>query len=482
MTGDGELQEGQIWESLQTTAQQRVNNLIVVVDYNKFQSDKALKHIVDLGDLAAKFGVFGWHVERCSGHDFGALAQVFAKFKQITDKPKVLIADTVKGKGISFMESPAELSDPSFLYKWHAGAPDDDSFEAGYRELAQSINNRFQNLGLEALSSEVIETREKNRVRLKDTAEKVVAAYGEALVKIGSERKDLVVLDADLSADCGLRLFENAFPQRFIESGIAEQDMVSTAGGLALQGMLPVVNSFGVFLSSRANEQIYNNATEKTKIIYVCHYAGLIPAGPGKSHQSLRDISLFGALPNVAILEPCNSRETHQVLEWCVNKAETSCMIRLVISPSPRSISLPDDYQLAPGKGVSLTDGSDAVIFSYGPVMLNEALRASEELKEHDFALKVVNLPWLNRIDRDWLTETVGDSRAVFALDNHSTYGGLGDQLLNAMMNTDELRTAKLVKFGVEEYPACGTPAEALAYHRLDGPSLAARILKIFQA
>jgi len=482
MTGDGELQEGQIWESLQTTAQQKVNNLIVVVDYNKFQSDKALKHIVDLGDLAAKFGIFGWHVERCSGHDFGALAQVFAKFKRITDKPKVLIADTVKGKGISFMEGPAELTDESFLYKWHAGAPDDDSFEAGYRELAQSINNRFQNLGLEALSSEVIETREKHRVRLKDTAEKVVAAYGEALVKIGSEREDLVVLDADLSADCGLRLFENAFPRRFIESGIAEQDMVSTAGGLALQGMLPVVNSFGVFLSSRANEQIYNNATEKTKVIYVCHYAGLIPAGPGKSHQSLRDISLFGALPNVAILEPCNSLETHQVLDWCVNKAETSCMIRLVISPSPRSISLPDDYQLAPGKGVSLTDGSNAVIFSYGPVMLNEALRASEELKDHDFALKVVNLPWLNRIDRGWLTETVGDSKTVFTLDNHSTYGGLGDQLLNAMMNANELRTTKLIKFGVEEYPACGTPAEALAYHRLDGPSLAARILQIFRA
>jgi transketolase len=477
MTGDGELQEGQIWESMQTTAHQKVNNLIVIVDYNKFQSDKALKHIIDLGDLEAKFEVFGWYVERCNGHDFAALEDVFARLNRISDKPKILIADTVKGKGISFMEGPTEWPDEKFLYKWHAGAPDDDFFESGYKELLDGINERLQNIGLEVLTAEVIETREKNRLRLKDSAEKVVNAYGEALVELGSDREDLVVLDADLSADCGLRLFENAFPERFIESGIAEQDMVSTAGGLALQGLLPVVNSFGVFLASRANEQIYNNATEATKIIYVCHYAGLIPAGPGKSHQSLRDVSLFGALPNVVILEPCNSLETKQALEWCVKEAETSCMIRLVISPSPRSIRLPDNYQVAMGKGAGLADGSDAVLFAYGPVMLNEALRASEELKERDFSLKVINLPWLNRIDLDWLEETVGNRATVFALDNHSPYGGLGDHLLNAMMNSKTLHTRRLIKFSVEGYPACGTPSEALAYHKLDGPNLVDRIL-----
>jgi transketolase len=478
MTGDGELQEGQIWEALQTTAHQKVNNLIVIVDYNKFQSDKALKHIIDLGDLAAKFAMFGWHVERCSGHDFAALGEVFAKFKKIKDKPKVLIADTVKGKGISFMEGPTESPDEKYLYKWHAGAPDDDSFEAGYRELAQSLNNRFQNFGLEALSSEVIETREKRRVRLKDTAEKVVNAYGEALVELGAKREDMVVLDADLSADCGLRLFENAFPQRFIESGIAEQDMVSTAGGLALQGLLPVVNSFGVFLSSRANEQIYNNATENTKIIYVCHYAGLIPAGPGKSHQSVRDISLFGALPNCIIIEPANAVETKAALQWCVNKASQNCMMRLAISPSPRMIPLPDDYQFTYGQGTVVVDGRDAVLIAYGPVMLNEAMAAAEALQEHNFSLKVINLPWLNRIDKEWFNKNIADCETVFVLDNHSQYGGLGDQVLNTALKIDAARSKRFIKFGLDEYPACGSPPEVLVYHKLDGKSIAAAILK----
>ncbi|MFC1875767.1 transketolase C-terminal domain-containing protein [Thermodesulfobacteriota bacterium] len=481
MTGDGELQEGQIWESLQTTAHQKINNLTVIVDFNKFQSDKNFKYIIDLGDLESKFKVFGWHVERCDGHDFDALEHVFSKLKGITDKPKVLIADTIKGKGISFMESPAELPDDDFLYKWHAGAPDDDAFEAGYKELTKSINKRLQSTGLKALTSKVIETREKNRVKLKDTAEKVVNAYGEALVELGSEREDMVVLDADLSADCGLRLFENTFPKRFIEGGIAEQDMVSTAGGLALQGMLPVVNSFGVFLASRANEQIYNNATEKTKIIYVCHYAGLIPAGPGKSHQSVRDISLFGALPNVITMEPANAIETKEALKWCVNKATQSCMMRLAISPSPRTIPLPNDYQFTYGQGTVIIDGRDAVLFAYGPVMLNEALVAAETLHKQNFSLKVINLPWLNRIDEEWFKKSIVDCDTVFVLDNHSQYGGLGDQVLNTAQKIDAARNKRFIKFGLDEYPACGTPREVLAYHRLDGGSLAKRIHEAFK-
>jgi transketolase len=405
------------------------------------------------------------------------LEKVFEKFKHIEDKPKVLIADTVKGKGVSFMEGPTALRDGKGLYKWHAGAPDDDSFQAGYKELLERIDARLNEFGFSPLTTELIEKRDKHRAKLKDTAEKVVNAFGEALVELGAKRKDIVVLDADLSADCGLRPFENAFPERFVENGIAEQDMVSMAGGLALQGLLPIVNSFGVFLASRANEQIYNNATENSKIIYVCHYAGLIPAGPGKSHQSLRDISLFGALPNCVILEPCNGAETKRALQWCVEEAEANCMMRLVISPSPRTITLPEDYDFSFGKGTVLKDGKDAVLFSYGPVMLHEALTGAEILSEQDFSLKVANLPWLNRIDDKWLAETIGDCQTIFSLDNHSEYGGLGDLLLNALMSSDGLRDKKLVKFAVEEHPACGTPPEALAYHKLDGKSLVDRVL-----
>ena len=479
LTGDGELQEGQVWESLQTTAHQKIHNINVIVDNNRIQSDKLVKEIIDLGDLEEKFEVFGWHVERCDGHDFTAIDNVFTRFKNITDKPKVLIADTIKGKGISFMEGPLALKDGDGLYQWHSGAPDDDLYEKGFNEIRDRLDTLLRESYLDPLHLEVKEAREKGRVRQKDIAEKVVNAYGEALVEIGRKRKDIIVLDADLSADCGLRIFENKYPERFIENGIAEQDMVSMAGGLALQGYLPIVNSFGVFLSSRANEQIYANSTEGTKIIYVCHFAGLIPAGPGKSHQSLRDISLFGPLPNCVVIEPCNAVETKAALEWCVEEAKENCMIRLAISPSPGTIRLPENYKFEFGRGSVLREGSDAVIFGYGPVMLHEALLASGLLEGNGISLKVVNMPWLNRVDQDWLDNTVGSIKQVYVLDNHFPRGGLGDLIVNDMMQSDKLKDKYFKKFAIEEYPACGTPHEALKYHGLDGASLSKRILAI---
>ena len=476
MTGDGELHEGQIWESLQTTAHQGVANVCAIVDNNKIQTDMAVEKIIGLRDLSKKFEAFGWHVERCDGHDYAALQDAFARLGKVQDKPKVLIADTVKGKGVSFMEGPRALAEGGNLYRWHSGAPDDDSYDAAYEEVLGRINAAFAKHGLGAVALEEIEKRERGRVQLKQTAEKVVTAFGEALLELGGERRDVVVLDADLSADCGLRPFEKAYPERFIENGIAEQDMVSMAGGLALNGFLPVVSSFGVFLASRANEQIFNNSTEKTKIIYACHYAGLIPAGPGKSHQSLRDVSLFGALPDCPVMEPSNADETRQALRWCVNEAAGTCMMRLVIAPSPRTIVLPDGYTFSVGRGCVVRDGTDAILFAYGPVMLNEALVAAERLETKRISLRVVNLPWLNRVDLPWLESVLPESGVAFSLDNHSPYGGVGDSLLNAFMSAKSLRGRHLVKFGVEGIAACGTPPEALRHHRLDGESLAERI------
>jgi transketolase len=266
-----------------------------------------------------------------------------------------------------------------------------------------------------------------------------------------------------------VRAFELAYPERFLECGIAEQDMVSTAAGLARHGLLPVVNSFASFLASRANEQIYNQASEGAKVIYALHYAGLIPAGPGKSHQSLRDISLLGALPNVAVVQPGSSEETRALLRWAVEEAIENVAIRLAIGPSPRHIDLPEEVSL--GRGVVLREGSDAILFAYGPVMLHEALTASEQLEADGVSLAVVGMPWLNRLDQPWLGDLVSPYRHVFVLEDHAPVGGLGDVLRR------ELQGRPVTVYGVEGWPACGTPAEALRAHELDGASLAGRIL-----
>jgi len=493
LTGDGEFQEGQNFEALQTARHLKVSNLTVIMDHNKVQSDKPVAEIVDLGDLELKLGSFGWHVERCDDHDFTGLARAIRNCINVSDRPQIVIADTIKGRGVSFMEHPMALRDGKGLYSWHAGAPADEPFERGYAEILGRVESEFGRHGLGQPVIEMVEPESQaydpvmlhgepvsqaaeERIRAKVSEEYVAKAFGEGLLEIVPSRPALVVLDADLASDCKVRSFETRFAQRFIENGIAEQDMVSMAGGLARLGLLPVVNSFATFLASRANEQIYNNASERTKIIYALHYAGLIPAGPGKSHQSIRDISLLGALPNMTVIEPCNAEETRQVVRWCVEEAKESCAIRLIIGPSPRVIPLPSGYRLTLGCGAVIRDGKDAVVFAYGPVMLHEALVASELLAERGFGLRVVNMPWLNRVDGTWIREIVDPFEKLYVVDDHSSIGGLGDRLLETLAAGGLLEGSSLKKLAVDGWPACGTPQEALRHHGLDGVSLAARL------
>jgi transketolase len=484
MTGDGELQEGQNWEALQSAAHDRLGRLWIVVDRNSLQSDQPTEEILALGELETKLRAFGWQVETCDGHDHAALRAVFRRFREGGDAPKALVADTVKGKGVTFMEHPAALAHDGGTYRWHAGAPADEPFELARDELVARIEEGFERLGLALPSYEPTENGLQQTVAIEGepesgsgarrssaTDEYVVEAYGEELVALAERTPELVVLDADLASDCRIRAFELAYPERFLECGIAEQDMVSAAAGLARHGFLPVVNSFASFLAARANEQIYNQASEGTKVVYALHYAGLIPAGPGKSHQSIRDISLLAALPGTTIVQPGNAAETRAALRWAVEEATGNVAIRLAIGPSPRRIEL--QGELEPGRGRTLRPGSDAVLVAYGPVMLHEALMASELLAADGFGLAVANLPWLNAVDADWLSELVESHEHVLVLEDHAPVGALGDTLRRA------LEGRPLAVFGVEGWPACGTPSEALRQHGLDGASLAERIASL---
>jgi transketolase len=158
-------------------------------------------------------------------------------------------------------------------------------------------------------------------------------------------------------------------------------------------------------------------------------------------------------------------------VRWAIEDAEGNVAIRLAIGPSPRRIELAGT--LEPGRGRFLRDGSDAILFAYGPVMLHEALRASELLGDADFGLAVVNLPWLNLVDTAWLTELVEPYRHVLVLEDHAPVGALGDLLRRTVVASD------VTVFGVEGWPACGTPPEALRHHGLDGASLADRIASL---
>lgn len=474
LTGDGELQEGQIWESLLSAVNRRLHQLTVIVDHNKLQSDTLVSRVSDLGDVEAKFAAFGWHVARCDGHDLAAVASAVAAAQTVTDRPQVIIADTIKGRGVSFMEHTACDSDVE-LYRFHSGAPSEEAYTRGVQELIDHANGLLTAQGAAPLS---LETVTRPATSSAGDVERLIPAYTEALLAQARRRADIVALDADLMLDTGLIAFQREFPDRFLECGIAEQDMVSQAGGLALAGALPIVHSFACFLSARPNEQIYNNATERTKIIYVGSLAGVVPGGPGHSHQAVRDLSALGAMPGLVIVEPSCAAEVGPLLSWAITTHRGSAYLRLVSVPCVVPYALPEGYAPVEGRGVTLArhgvvaaqGSARTVIVAYGPALLAQAVYAADRLQADGWGrVDVINMPFLNRIDVAWWRDACRDVADVAVLDNHFADGGLGMRMAAALAPWG----VPVRRRAIDDIPVCGTPDEVLSAHGLDAAAIA---------
>jgi transketolase len=246
---------------------------------------------------------------------------------------------------------------------------------------------------------------------------------------------------------------------------------------MARRGVLPIVHSFACFLAARPNEQIYNQCSESSKVMYVGSLAGLLPGGPGHSHQSVRDISALAANPHFVMAEPSSEGEVAALVEHLVDVVPESSYLRLV------SVKWPMPFDYAPRGPVKVgtgwiargaeSTGADAVVFGYGPWLLANAWTAIEEI-EATSALRVrlINLPWLNRVDPAWLRAVIGSARSIVTLDNHYVRGGQGDMVAAAIAELALEPAARVTRIGVTELPECGGNDEVLAYHGLDVASL----------
>lgn len=477
LTGDGELQEGQFWESLQPTANRGLHEITVIVDRNRVQSDTWVDLVSDLGDLEEKGHAFGWAVASADGHSPQSLGETLEGLED-EKRPKLVIARTKKGGGVSFMEPETHLPrTDTALYDYHVGALPPERYEEAVEEVRSRLDKRLARLGAEPV--ELVEAEPPEHLAAPaEHRQRLVPTYGEALVEAAEREPRLVALDADLRKDCGLIEFRERFPERFFECGIAEQDMVSQAGAMALAGLLPAVHSFACFLSTRPNEQIYNNATEGTKVIYAGSLAGLVPGGPGHSHQSVRDISALGAVPGMALIEPFSEHEVRAAVRWAVERADGPVYIRLVSVPWAVGFEPPAVDELVFGRGTVLREGGDLLFVAAGPVMVGGAWAAADLLAEERIEAGVVSMPWLRGIDGAWLAD-VADDAAIVTLDNHYLSGGLGDGVLAALAADSPEAAGRVRKIGVEEVPKSGENNEVLAAHGLDAQGITRRVREL---
>ncbi len=330
--GDGELQEGQVWEALQTVSHMGLNNLCAIVDRNGFQSERRVASIKAIPDLRAVAEGFGLRVRCVDGHDPMALRQELA---EETARPRLLIADTVKAGGSRFLSADGDRQ------PWHGRVPDERLYLEILQEQAQLAGEgeRF-----ERYRRGVAPARPRPSAGMRTLSTR--DAFGRSLEALLDERSELVALDADLAGSCGLGAIADPagrFARRgqFLQLGIAEQDMVSFAGGLAVAGRLPVVNTYAAFLK-RALEQVHGNSCEGRRIIYAGHYAGLCYFSDGRSHQSLDDLALMAASGLLQLLEPVTPRQTGRMLRWAVQRCPRAVYLRLRRTPAPLAAQLKD--------------------------------------------------------------------------------------------------------------------------------------------
>ena len=294
-------------------------------------------------------------------------------------------------------------------------------------------------------------------------------AYGDALLEVGRAHPEVVVIDADLYKSTRTVLFRDAFPERFIDIGIAEMDMVSTAAGMAASGLVPFCNSFAMFITAHCYDQVRIQVCyPKLHVILAGSSAGLTQGPDGASHQSLEDISLMRSLPNVVVVSPADGTEARQAT-FAIADWPGPVYMRLGRYPVPRVSD--EGYRFEIGKATTLRHGEDVAIFATGH-MVCKALEAAELLARDRIESRVVNVSTIKPLDETTVRKVAGEVGLLVSVEEHSVIGGLGGAVAECVSGIAD--TPPLLRLGVrDEFGESGLADELLEKHRLTGQLIA---------
>ena len=296
-------------------------------------------------------------------------------------------------------------------------------------------------------------------------------AYGKALVKLGKINDDVVVLDADLSKSTKTNDFYKAYPDRFFNMGIAEQNLVGAACGFAAAGKIPFASTFAMFATGRAFEIIRNSACYPKLNVKICAtHAGITVGEDGGSHQSVEDISLMRSIPNMTVLVPADGVEAEKMI-FAAAEYNGPMYVRLGRSAVPTLFD--ENYNFEIGKGVVLREGNDATIIACG-MMVNEALIAADMLKEENINVRVINMSTIKPIDTELIIKAAKETKAIVTAEEHSIIGGLGSAVSEVV---SENHPVKVKKVGLNDcFGESGTPGELLEKYGLTAKNIVAKV------
>lgn len=458
--GDSEMAEGSIWEGFDKASHYRLSNLTVIVDVNRLGQRGETEFGWNLDAYAARARAFGFHAIEIDGHDLEAIDKAYAEAEAHKDGPTCIIARTLKGKGVSFIENKEG---------WHGKALNADQARDAIVELGgeRHIVVDGRKPEVEGKPAQLAMPAGTLQLPQYEKGGKAVAsrkAYGDALLALGAARPDVVALDGEVSNSTHADEFAHAYPDRFFEMYIAEQQLVASAIGLGVRGYVPFASTFAAFFS-RAYDFIRMAAISRAQIRLVGSHAGVSIGEDGPSQMALEDIAMMRAVANATVLYPSDAVSTAHLTAAMADLKGISFM-RTTRANTDVLYGPEETFPIGGSKTLHTSDSDKVTIVGAG-ITLHEALKAYTQLQEVGVNARIIDAYSVKPIDTETLVKAARETKNIIVVEDHWVEGGVGGAVLEALAAVDE-RSARVYQLAVTLMPTSGKPDELLAAAGID--------------
>lgn len=465
LLGDSEMAEGAQWEAIQLASYYRLNNLVGILDVNRLGQRGQTMAGYDLDTYRRRLEAFDWdEIVVEDGHDLESIDAAYREACRAGEKPTMIIAKTVKGKGVSFLENKPG---------WHGKALDEDELENALDELGDEEAGEVPPLQMPKEKS-AASTTAKQAEPLEYELDDQVATrngYGQALRRLGSQYPQVVSLDGEVSNSTRAKFFAEAFPDRFVEMFIAEQNMVGVAVGLAERGKIPFVSTFAAFLT-RAFDQIRMAQYSDTNIKFCGSHCGVSIGQDGPSQMGLEDIAMFRAIQNSTILYPSDAVATERLVEEMINHRGID-YLRTTRGKTAVIYDADEQFPIGGSKVLRQHDEDRFALIAAG-VTLHEALKAHEQLLDDGIRCRVIDLYSIKPMDHATVHKAADDTELIITIEDHVPEGGLGEAVLTSLAD----HKIPVHCLAVRKRPLSGAPGKQLEAQGLSAAGIVTAVRK----
>jgi transketolase len=463
LLGDSEMAEGSQWEAIQIAAHYKLDNLIGIIDVNRLGQRGETMYGWDLDAYEKRVSAFGWDTIVINGHNFKEVLGAYTKAIQVRDKPFMIIAGTIKGKGVSFLED---------KNGWHGKALNREEFQTALGELGAV------DVSIIGEIDKPVDQRSEKKVPVEAVAisydkNKPFAtreAYGHALKRLFPQFPDMVVLDGEVSNSTYSEIFKETYPERFFEMYIAEQNMAGAALGFARRGKIPFVSTFAAFLT-RAFDQIRMSQYSRANIKFCGSHAGVSIGEDGPSQMGLEDIAMFRTVKDCVVLYPSDAVTTEKLVEAAAGH-KGMVYIRTTRMKTPILYDNDELFAIGGSKVVKRSDADTVTIIAAG-VTLHESIKAYEELMKENKAVRVIDLYSIKPLDEATLREAARTSKAIITVEDHAPEGGIGEAVRSALPGTP------VHSLAVRKIPKSGKPEELLLFEEISKEAIIKKVKEL---